>query len=144
MKLPDLNLLLYALNKDSAHHALAKAWLDEALNNEEPVGLAWVVILGFLRISTNPRIMPKPLTPSQSVDIVDGWLKLPATVVIEPGSEHWLILKELLLETGMGGNLTTDTHLAALAIENGSRLYSLDNDFARFKRLNWINPLNRS
>lgn len=141
MKLLDLNLLLYAVNSDSAHHRAAKRWLETALNDDEPVALPWAVLLGFLRIATNKRILPRPLSTAQATAVVDGWLAQAAVRVLSPGEEHWRILKVLLAETGTAGNLTTDAHLAALAIENGATLYSTDTDFQRFSRLRWINPL---
>jgi toxin-antitoxin system PIN domain toxin len=136
----DLNVCLYAVNSDSAHHAGAKAFLEEVLNGEEPVALPWVVVLGFLRVATNPRILPAPLEPEDAIALVDGWLQLPVVELLQPGREHWPLLKALLAETGTAANLTTDAHLAALAIENGAQLASFDADFQRFKRLRWVRP----
>ena len=110
-------------------------------NSEEPVAFTWVVVLGFLRIATNPRIQPRPLTAAQAVTVVEGWLAQPVTRVVVPGDEHWRILKSLLHHVGTAGNLTTDAHLAALAIENGATLCSTDTDFQRFSHLRWVNPL---
>lgn len=137
----DLNLLLYAVNRDSAKHTVAKAWLEGVLSGAERVALPWTVILGFIRISTSGRVLPRPLRPEQALDVVDGWQSQPSVVPLHPGDEHWRILRELLLESGTAGNLTADAHLAALAIEHGAQLYSTDSDFARFGRLRWINPL---
>lgn len=141
MKLLDLNILLYAVNADSAYHQAAKRWLESAMADDEPVALPWVVLLGFLRIATNHRILPRPLTVAEAMAVVDGWLAQPVARPLSPGDEHWRILKSLLAESGTAGNLTTDAHLAALAIENGATLYSTDTDFQRFHRLRWINPL---
>lgn len=141
MKLLDLNILLYAVNADSAYHQAAKHWLESVMADDETVALPWVVLLGFLRIATNHRIMPRPLTAAEAMDVVDGWLAQPVARLLAPGDEHWHILKSLLAESGTAGNLTTDAHLAALAIENGATLYSSDTDFQRFSRLRWLNPL---
>jgi toxin-antitoxin system PIN domain toxin len=141
VKLLDLNLLLYAVNRDSAHHRPAKRWLEEALVGDERVALPWVVLCGFLRVSTNGRIFPSPLEPEQAIGLVDGWLARPNVVVANPGDEHWIILRALLRESGTAANLTTDAHLAALAIEHGAVLCSTDSDFARFRGLRWANPL---
>lgn len=142
MKIVDLNLLIYAVNTDAPQHRQAKDWLEEALNQSETIGLSWSVILGFLRITTNPRIMQKPISPEQSIELIDIWLTLQSVKIVTPGNDHWLILKEILAKLGVAANITTDAHLAALAIENGATLYSTDNDFGRFEKLNWINPLN--
>lgn len=98
-------------------------------------------MLGFLRISTNPRIMEQALTPTQAMDIVSDWLLRPCVRVVQPSDQHWTVLKDLLTDSGTAGSLTTDAHLAALAIENGCELCSSDGDFARFRRLRWRNPL---
>jgi len=141
MKVLDLNVLLYAVNRDSAPHRRAKAWLDGLLSGEEAVAIPWVVLLGFLRLTTNARIMPRPLAPAQALTVVDGWLAAPSVVPLHPGEEHWRILRELLAASGTAGNLTPDAHLAALAIEHGCELCSADGDFARFPALRWTNPL---
>lgn len=141
MKVIDLNVLLYAINRDSAQHAPAKAWLERALASAEPVALPWVVVLGFLRLATSARVFPNPLSPAAAVEVVDGWLAAPAVVALSPGDEHWRMLRGLLHESGTAGNLTTDAHLAALAIEHGAELCSTDADFARFRALRWVNPL---
>ena len=141
MKLIDLNLLLYAVNSDSAHHLKARAWLEDTLSGEEPVGLPWVVLLGFLRISTNPRILSRPLSALRAMEIIDGWLALPCVRTLAPLEDHWRLVRSLLTGSGTAGNLTTDAHLAAIAIENGCELCSTDTDFQRFSGLRWINPL---
>lgn len=144
MKVVDLNLLLYAVNRDSAHHARAKAWLERTLTDEEPVALPWIVLLGFLRLATSPRVFPTPLATDRAVQVVDGWLARPAVVTVSPGDGHWRVLRELLTNSGTAGNLTTDAHLAALAIEHGAELCSTDADFGRYRGLRWVNPLAES
>ncbi len=141
MKLVDLNLLLYAVNRDSAQHAPAKAWVERTVAGSEPVALPWVVVLGFLRLATSGRVFRKPLSPDAAVEVIHGLLAGPAVVTLSPGDEHWQILRDLLTESGTAGNLTTDAHLAALAIEHGAELCSTDADFARFRTLRWKNPL---
>lgn len=140
MKIVDINLLIYAINRDAPHHVKAKKWLEESLSSDEPFGFAWIVILGFLRIVTNSRIMPVPLTSEVALELIEDWLSQPTSLTIEPSYQHWSIFKELLTPLGTAANLTSDAHLAALAIEHGARLYSTDNDFSRFPALRWINP----
>ncbi|MGE3154893.1 MAG: type II toxin-antitoxin system VapC family toxin [Nitrospiraceae bacterium] len=143
MKLIDLNILLYAINEDSPHHSPIQAWWEQALNGDEPLGLPWVVLLGFLRISTNHDIFPRPLSSDTAIDKVHAWLALDTTSLVPEKEEHWEILRSLLSETGTAANLVTDAHLAALAISYDAVLVSCDNDFARFKRLRWENPIGR-
>ena len=141
MKIVDINLLIYAINRDTPHHSKAKKWLEDSLSSDESFGFAWIVILGFLRIVTNGRIMPTPLIPEVAIDSVNDWLLQPPSLTIAPSHQHWSIFKELLMPLGVAANLTSDAHLAALAIEHGARLYSTDNDFSRFQSLRWTNPI---
>jgi hypothetical protein len=143
MKIVDLNLLIYAVNQDAPDHSKAKAWWENALSGIEAIGLPWVVILGFLRITTNPKIMPGPLTHAQAIELVDDWLLQEPVQIAYPTDRHWDILKSLVLFFGTAANLTTDAHIAALAIERGAVLYSSDADFSRFHQLTWVNPLPR-
>jgi toxin-antitoxin system PIN domain toxin len=141
VKVLDLNLLLYAVNRDSPHHARARRWLEATLSADEPVGLPWVVILGFLRLATSDRVLSRPLKTRQAIELVHGWLAQTIVVPVGPGDHHWSILRALLDETGTAGNLTTDAHLAALAIERGAELCSTDADFTRFPSVRWVNPI---
>ena len=141
MKLLDLNLLLYAIDSDASAHERARIWLEEILSGTEAIGFAWTVLLGFARLSTNPRIYERPLTSREALDLIDDWLAQPVAKVVEPTVRHATILRELLEPLGIGGNLVGDAHLAALAIEHGAELCSRDNDFARFSGVRWVDPL---
>lgn len=141
MKLVDLNVLLYAVNGDAPQHAPIRAWWESALNGDEPIALAWVVLLGFLRLATHPRVFPTPLTPEQALAKVDQWLAQPPVRVLAESDEHWRVLRSLLATSGTAGNLTTDAHLASLAITHGAVLVSCDADFGRFTKLRWEHPL---
>ena len=137
----DLNILIYAINRDVGLHTAARSWWEARLSGRVPVGLAWTVIQGFVRLTTHPSVMPHPLTPDQAFSVVDGWLEQPCVRIAEPTERHWSIFKNLLAPLGVAGNLTSDAHLAALAIERGALLCSTDRDFARFPGLRWENPL---
>jgi toxin-antitoxin system PIN domain toxin len=141
MIIVDLNLLLYAVNKSALQHVSARRWWENCLSEGTSIGLAWTVVLGFLRLTTHPHVMPRPILPKQAIALLDEWLAHRSVEIVEPTVRHWEILKDLLFELGAAGNLTFDAHLAALAIERGARLCSTDNDFSRFKRLRWSNPL---
>jgi len=139
----DVSLLIYAVNQDAANHGKAKAWLESAVSGTETVGLPWIVLLAFLRLTTRTGLFQKPLTVGAAFDLVDAWLQQPSVTVPEPTARHLQTMRDLMSPLGAGGNLTSDAHLAALAIEHGAELCSADNDFGRFSRLRWRNPLAR-
>lgn len=141
MKVVDANLLLYAHNRAAPQHRAARRWLEDALSGVETVAFTWIGILAFLRLSTRRGVFPQPLEPREAFDIVESWLAQPCAAVVEPGARHVPTLRDLLLPLGTAGNLTTDAHLAAVAIEHGAELCSCDGDFARFRSLRWVHPL---
>ncbi len=141
MILIDANLLIYAVNRDAFHHESARRWFEETLSGGQRVGLPWICLLAFLRLTTRPGVLANPLTIDQATDFIDGWLKQPFVEPIVPGSAHWPIFRQLLHATGAGGNLTSDLHVAAMAIERGATVYSADYDFQRFAGLDHVNPL---
>ncbi|MEI8036897.1 MAG: type II toxin-antitoxin system VapC family toxin [Verrucomicrobiota bacterium] len=141
MILIDANLLLYAEDSLSPHHAAAKAWLDKQLSGADPVGLCWTTLTAFLRITTNQRIMQRPLSLAEASAKVSGWLAQPCVRLVQPTSLHWAILQKIMAEAGVVANLVPDAHLAALAMEHASVLCSADGDFARFSSIRWHNPL---
>jgi uncharacterized protein len=103
--------------------------------------MAWSVLLGFVRLGTQPALFEQPLSSDEALDLVDGWQDQPCVTVIHPTDRHASVLRELLAPLGTAGNLTSDAHLAALAIEHGALLCSCDSDFARFSGLRWVDPL---
>ena len=137
----DANILLYAENADGAQHEAARDWWDGRLSGTTSVCLCWTVINAFIRIGTNPRVYNAPLTMEQALARVQSWLDQPCVRLISPTSQHWKIFGQLLRESQATGNLVTDAHLAALAMEHGCTLYSTDADFSRFRSLKWRNPL---
>jgi toxin-antitoxin system PIN domain toxin len=140
---PDVSLLVYTVNEDDPFHSAAKAWLNEILSREEIIGFTWGVLLGFLRLTTRQAVFPKPLTVKQALELVGLWLARPKIVILEPGPRHFKLLSALLIHAGTAGNLTSDAHLAAIAIEHGAEVHTTDTDFGRFLGLRWRNPLAR-
>jgi len=138
--LVDANVLLYAYHLRSAHHDSCRRFVEGAFSGEEPVGVAWVTVLAFVRISTNPRIFQAPLSPAEAIEIVSSWLGRDTVFVVEAGEQCWEILKSLLVDAQVTGPLVMDAFLAALALENGATLVSTDRDFSRFPRLRLHDP----
>jgi toxin-antitoxin system PIN domain toxin len=141
MILLDANLLIYAVNQDAPLNRKAKSWLESVLSGQETVGFPWTVLLAFLRLTTRLGLFRRPLPVDTAFDLVASWLEQAPATIVHPGPRHLPILRELLRPLGTGGNLTSDAHLAALAIEHGAELCSSDTDFARFRGLKWRNPL---
>lgn len=141
MILPDVNLLLYAYNEAAPLHREARRWWEGVLDEAKPVGLPWVVVYGFIRLVTHPAVLVEPISPGAALDRVQAWVARESVELLEPGPEHLRIARRLFDATGLGGSLTTDTQLAALAIEHRCELCSNDADFARFPGLRWRNPL---
>ncbi len=141
MNLIDVNLVLYATNERSPHHERAHRWFEQTMSSGEPVGLPLMVLLAFVRLTTNPRVLDPPLSPQQAIEYVETWRQHPTVVVPEPTARHFDLVLGLLEATGTGGNLVSDAHLAALAIEHRATLCSTDTDFRRFPGLVSTNPL---
>jgi hypothetical protein len=137
----DVNLLLYAVITSFRDHARARAWWEQAVNTQPEIGLAAPALFGFLRLSTNPRVLASPLGIEQALGYVKDWLGQPNVQFMSPGPRHLEIAFGMLDSLGTAGNLTTDVQLAAHAVEHDAELYSNDTDFGRFAGLRWVNPL---
>ena len=141
MILADANLLLYAEDSLSEQHEAARFWWDEQLSGSTPVCLCWPILTAFIRIGTNARLHQRPLTIREAIERVQSWLDQPCVQIIHPTDGHWPIFQRMLSDGKAVGNLVSDAHLAALAIEHNCVLASTDADFARFKGLKWNNPI---
>jgi toxin-antitoxin system PIN domain toxin len=139
--LVDANLLIYAIDSDSPQHGRARPRLERVLSGADPVGSPWIVLLAFIRITAREGIMRRPLPPAAALDHVASWLRQPCVEVTLPGEHHWPILRRLMEATGTAGNLTSDAHIAARALERGAAVCSTDHDFARFPGIRHVNPL---
>ena len=132
MRLPDTNVLIYTVNVADPHHVDSCAWMRDCLADTRGVGMAWIVLVGFLRLTTHPRILPSPLPIATALAVVDEWLSHPRVRIVHPGERHAGILGRILLSLGAAGNLTNYAHLAALAIEHNAEIGTFDRDFKRF------------
>ena len=141
MKLVDANILIYAVDRLSEQHPRSARWLAEALSSSETVLLPWVSLLAFVRITTHPRATRAPMEFDVALALVDDWLIRPNTVAPEPDARHAQRMTELLVGAGgRGGNLVTDAHLAALALQWGATVVTFDSDFGRFPGVRWESP----
>jgi toxin-antitoxin system PIN domain toxin len=143
MILPDVNVLVYAHRGDAPNHAAYRAWLEAVVNSNQAYALSDLVLSGFLRIATHPRIFNPPSELAASLAFVQAIRQRPNAVLISPGPRHWAIFADLCRSAGVKGNLISDAYLAALAIESGSEWISTDRDYSRFPGLNWRHPLEK-
>ncbi len=139
--LVDANVLLYARDASSPFHDAARDWLTARLNGPVRIGLPWPSLVAFVRISSHARVFEHPLSPAEAWGQVEAWLHAPASWIPCPTDAHGEVLGALIRRYDLRGNLISDAHLAALAIEHGLTLCSVDTDFARFKELRWIDPV---
>ena len=139
--LVDGNLLLYAVDEASPHHRAASDWLTAALNGHQRVGLPWLSLGAFLRITTSARATHSPLSAAEAWSYVREWLACDLAWIPSPTDRHADVLGSLIERYDLGANLIRDARLAALAVEHGLDLYSVDTDFARFSEIRWVNPL---
>ena len=138
--LVDANVLLYARDEASPFHERARYWLTEQLNGPTRVGLPWASLVAFVRIATHPRVFEQPLAPAEAWQQVEEWLAAPAAWIPQPTHAHAGVLGTLVRRYDLRGNLVSDAHLAALAIEHGLTMCSADTDFARFTELRRLDP----
>ena len=140
MRVVDANVLIHAVNLDAAEHTTARSWLEHRLSGTEAVGFAWVALLAFVRIVTRADVLATPLQPRAAFDYLEEWLAQAPATLLHPTVRHLAVLRGLIEPVGTAGNLTTDAHLAALAVEHGAHLVSFDRDFGRFPGLRWRHP----
>ncbi|MGH9576266.1 MAG: TA system VapC family ribonuclease toxin [Terriglobales bacterium] len=141
MILIDANILLYAHDRTASKHEAARRWVEEAVAKREELAFAWVTLLAFLRLSTNPRVYPRALSMREALEILDAYLSRSHVLRLDPTANHWKLLRDLCHSSQITSRLVTDAHLAALAIEHGAALCTTDRDFTRFDGLKTIDPL---
>jgi toxin-antitoxin system PIN domain toxin len=136
----DATVLLYAVDTTARFHRPARAWLESAFNGPARVGLPWASLMGFQRIATHPSASPHPLTPDEAWSFIRDWIGASRAWIPLPGARHADIVGQLIIDNDLRGNLVSDAHLAAVAIEYGVGVCSFDSDFARFPGLRWVRP----
>ena len=141
MILPDVNVLVYAHREDAPDHRAYRDWLETTVNADSAFGLSDLVVSGFVRVVTHPRIFVPPTSLADALRFAEELRGLPNRVAVTAGRDHWRIFRRLCDAAGAKGNLVPDAFLAALAIEHGCEWITTDGDFARFPGLRWRHPL---
>jgi toxin-antitoxin system PIN domain toxin len=139
--LPDVNVLVYAHREDTPDHSRLRSWLQDVVNGPEAFGLSDLVLSGFLRVVTHPRVFANPTPLERALEFADVLRSAPNCVRLDPGARHWEIFRGLCQDANARGNLVPDAWFAALAIESGSEWITTDRDYARFPGLRWRHPL---
>ena len=137
----DVNVLVYAAREAAPEHAAYREWLTSTIARDEPFGLSELVLSGFVRVVTHPRVFDPPVSVAEALRFADALRAQPNAVIVTPGARHWGIFSRLCTNSGAKGNLVADAYLAALAIESGSEWITSDRDFSRFPGLRWRHPL---
>lgn len=141
MILPDVNVLVYAHRKDTPRHDDYRTWLEGVLSGPAAFGLADLVLSGFLRVVTHPRVFKEPTPLADAVAFVRAVRDRDNRIPVVPGPRHWSIFLDLCEGADARGNLVSDAYLAALAIEAGAEWLTTDRDFMRFPQLKTRHPL---
>lgn len=138
--LPDVNVLVYAYRQDAPKHARYRRWLKGVVDGPEAYGLSDLVLAGFLRVVTHPRVFSPPSPTAHALGFAEALRGHPNCVSVAPGQRHWSLFTDLCREARVKGNLVPDAYLAALAIESGSEWMTTDRDYSRFPGLRWRDP----
>jgi toxin-antitoxin system PIN domain toxin len=141
MILLDVNVLVHAFHAGTPEHPAYRAWLEAAVASDEPFGVSELVLSGFVRVATHPRVFDPPVPLADALAFADAIRAQPNAVTVAPGARHWEIFERLCRQAGAKGNLVADAYLAALALESGCEWITTDRDFSRFEGLRWRHPL---
>ena len=141
MILPDVNVLVYAHREDADGHPAYRDWLESAVNADSAFGLSDLVVSGFVRIVTHPRVFMPASSLADAMQFAQELRNRPNRVAVTPGRDHGRIFRRLCDAAGAKGNLVPDAFFAAMAIEHGCEWITTDGDFARFPGLRWRHPL---
>ena len=141
MLAPDVNVLVYAFRQELPEHEACRRWLQAAVQADEAYGLFDLVLSGFVRVVTHPRVFKTPTPLEAALDFVDVVRTRPNCVLVQPGGRHWGIFERLCRESRARGNLVADAYLAALAIESGCEWVTTDRDYSGFAGLRVHSPL---
>jgi hypothetical protein len=139
--LPDVNVLVYAYRQDAPHHTGCHDWLEATVNGDAAYGLSELVLSGFVRVVTHPKVFNRPSPLADALEFCEQLRERPNGVPVAPGRRHWQIFRDLCIGVGAKGNLVPDAYLAALAIESGCEWITTDRDYRRFKGLRWRHPV---
>ncbi len=141
MLLCDVNVLVYAHRADAPDHPRYRRWLEALIMGDEAYGVSELVLSGFMRVVTHPKIFAQPSPLADAIAFANQLRDQPNSVTVNPGPRHWDIFQSLCTAHGVRGNLIPDAYLAALAVETGCEWVTTDRDYSRFTGLRVRHPL---
>lgn len=136
----DANVLLYAHDSSDPRHKAAARWFEATIGSTEAVAFALTTVLAFIRLSTDPRVYAVPIDVPRAIELVESWLRRDNVHLIGPTDAHWRTLLDLAVAGQARGPQVMDAHLAALTIEHGATLATVDRGFSRYADLRTIDP----
>lgn len=140
MLIPDVNVLVHAHRADSAEHEINRDWLERHASADEPTGIPDLVLSGFIRIVTHPRVFARPSPLEDALLVTEQLRGMPSFVALAPGPRHWGIFTRLCADARAAGNLVPDAYLGAIALEAGAEIVTADSDFAKLPGVRWRRP----
>ena len=136
----DANILLAAIDKGHPEGERIGQWLSDALHGSRRVAVPWQTIGAFVRIATHPRIYREPLSSAAALGFIHEVLASPVTWIPTTTIRTFTLFEEVCRDHRVTGNLVTDAQLAALALEYGLSVVTLDSDFQLFSEINVLRP----
>ncbi len=132
----DTNILVYADREESTFHASAVAALRLLAEGDEAWAVPVFCVSEFFQVVSHDRLFDPPTPVIDAVDSIDSLLASPSVRFLVPGDRHLRILRRLIEESQVTGNLVIDAKIAALCLEHGATtLITEDRDFTRFRSL---------
>jgi hypothetical protein len=137
----DTNILVAAHRRGVPHHQDALALISRLAEDEVPFALFWPSLYEFLRVVTHHRVFDPPSTVQEALEALEDFLAPPAVRIVSETPVHPALVRRVISEAGVTGNLVHDAHLVALALEHGiHEILTLDADFRRFPHVSSRNP----
>jgi toxin-antitoxin system PIN domain toxin len=143
--LPDVNVLVFAFRREAPDHEGYARWLEETVGGADDLAIVDSVLLGAIRVVTNPRIFDDPAPTALALEFAAALRGAPRARPIESRHATWMAFERIVAaDRQLRGNLVPDAWLAATAISHGCRLATPDRGFARFADLDWFDPVQAS
>lgn len=132
MRMPDVNVLIYAHRADDPAHHFYRNWVERLAAGPEPFALSLEVATAFVRIVTHPRYPNGPTPLPQALVVIDALRSAAGCRLLAAGDRHWDLFRRLCESTQVTGKRVGDARHAAIALEHGCTWVTRDADFSEF------------